>query len=169
MSRPETDYPLKVKVCDQCCLVQTEDYAEAEIPFTPDYAYFSSTSSGFLAHAERYAKKMNDKLALDGSSQVIEVASNEGYLLKNLVAAQIPCLGIEPTASAAAAAEKLGILVLREFFGEALGQQLAARGKQADLIAGNNVCAHVPDINDFTRWLSAALKPGGTVTVEFLT
>lgn len=167
LNRPEIWYPLKIRVCDECWLVQTEDYAEADTLFTPDYAYFSSTSSSWLAHAESYAQKMITDLALNRDSHVIEVASNDGYLLKNFVAAGIPCLGIEPTASTAAAAERLGIPVLREFFGEALGKRLAAEGKQADLIAGNNVYAHVPDINDFTRGLKAALKSGGTITLEF--
>jgi hypothetical protein len=167
LSKPEKYYPLKIKVCDQCWLVQTEDYAQADELFSPEYAYFSSTSSGFLAHAKRYAEEMTHKLGLNPQSLVIEVASNDGYLLKNFVAAGIPCLGIEPTDSTAAAAEQLGIPVMREFFGEALGQQLTAKGQQADLIAGNNVYAHVPDINDFTRGLKAALKPGGTITLEF--
>lgn len=167
LSKPEKYYPLKVKVCDQCWLVQTEDYAQADELFSPEYAYFSSTSSGWLAHAKRYAEKMTHELGLNARSLVIEVASNDGYLLKNFVSAGIPCLGIEPTDSTAAAAEQLGIPVLREFFGEALGQQLTAKGQQADLIAGNNVYAHVPDINDFTRGLKAALKPGGTITLEF--
>ena len=167
LTRPEVYYPLKIKVCHQCWLVQTEDYAEAGELFNADYAYFSSTSTSWLQHARDYAEKMMAELALDRGSHVIEVASNDGYLLKNFVAAGIPCLGIEPTASTAAAAEQLGIPVMREFFGEALGQQLAAQGKQADLIAGNNVYAHVPDINDFTRGLKAALKPGGTITLEF--
>ena len=167
LSKPEKYYPLKIKVCDQCWLVQTEDYAQADELFSPEYAYFSSTSSGWLAHAKRYAEKMTHELGLNAQSLVIEVASNDGYLLKNFVAAGIPCLGIEPTDSTAAAAEQMGIPVLREFFGEALGQQLTAKGQQADLIAGNNVYAHVPDINDFTRGLKAALKPGGTITLEF--
>lgn len=167
LSKPEKYYPLKIKVCDQCWLVQTKDYAQADELFSPEYAYFSSTSSGWLAHAEQYAKKMTKELGLDAQSMVIEVASNDGYLLKNFVAAGIPCLGIEPTDGTAEAAEQLGIPVLREFFGEALGQQLTAKGHQADLIAGNNVYAHVPDINDFTHGLKAALKPGGTITLEF--
>lgn len=167
LTKPEKYCPLKIKVCDQCWLVQTEDYAQADELFSADYAYFSSTSTGWLAHAAWYADQMIQQLALGTGSQVIEVASNDGYLLKNFLAAGIPCLGIEPTASTAAAAEALGIPVLREFFGEALGQRLAAQGKQADLIAGNNVYAHVPDINDFTRGLKAALKPGGTITLEF--
>lgn len=167
LSRPEKYYPLKIKVCDQCWLVQTEDYAQADKLFSSDYAYFSSTSTSWLDHAKNYAKKMTHELGLGEDSLVIEVASNDGYLLKNFVAASIPCLGIEPTASTAAAAKKIGIPVLREFFGEALGKHLAAEGKQADLIAGNNVYAHVPDINDFTRGLKAVLKPGGTITLEF--
>jgi SAM-dependent methyltransferase len=167
LNHPETYYPLRVKVCDHCWLVQTEDYADADKLFSSDYAYFSSTSSSWLAHAEHYATTMIKELALDSQSHVIEVASNDGYLLKNFVAAGIPCLGVEPSDSTAAAAEQLGIPVLREFFGEALGEQLAAKGKQADLIVGNNVYAHVPDINDFTLGLKAALKPGGTITLEF--
>jgi SAM-dependent methyltransferase len=164
---PEKHYPLKLFVCDRCWLVQTEDFARADELFRHDYAYFSSTSAGWLDHAARYARAMTDRLALGPQSLVIEVASNDGYLLKNFVAADIPCLGIEPTASTAAAAEKLGVPVLREFFGEALGKRLASEGRQADLIAGNNVYAHVPDINDFTAGLKAALKPNGTITLEF--
>jgi SAM-dependent methyltransferase len=167
LSKPEKYYPLKVKVCDQCWLVQTEDYADAGELFSADYAYFSSTSTGWLAHAKCYAEQMTQQLGLNADSFVIEVASNDGYLLKNFVEAGIPCLGIEPTASTAEAAEQLGIPVLREFFGEALGKRLAKEGKQADLIAGNNVYAHVPDINDFTKGLKAALKPDGTITLEF--
>ena len=166
LAKPEKYYPLRLKVCDRCWLVQTQDYAQADELFGPDYAYFSSTSRSWLAHAAMYAEKMARQLQLTHDSLVIEVASNDGYLLRNFVAAGIPCLGIEPTASTAAAAENLGIPVLREFFGEQLGKQLAATGKQADLIAGNNVYAHVPDINDFTRGLKAALKPGGTITLE---
>jgi SAM-dependent methyltransferase len=167
LMRPETYFPLKLKVCHCCWLVQTEDYTRAESLFAEDYAYFSSTSSGWLAHAALYARQIQERLALGRQSFVIEVASNDGYLLRNFVEAGIPCLGIEPTASTAAAAERLGIPVLREFFGEELGRKLADDGRQADLIAGNNVYAHVPDINDFTRGLKAALKPGGTITLEF--
>ena len=167
LSRPENYYPLSVKVCDQCWLVQTEDFTRTEELFRPDYAYFSSTSTTWLEHARRYADKMIDEFNLNSDSHVIEVASNDGYLLKNFVADGIPCLGIEPTDSTAIAAELQGIPVLREFFGEALGVRLAAEGKQADLVVGNNVYAHVPDINDFTKGLKAVLKPGGTITLEF--
>jgi len=164
---PERYFPLRVRVCSLCWLVQTDDYAQADELFSHEYAYFSSTSSSWLSHAELYAKTMIDKLGLTQESRVIEVASNDGYLLKNFIAADIPCLGIEPTASTADAAQRLGIPVLREFFGEALGRRLAAQGQKADLIIGNNVYAHVPDINDFTLGLKAALKPGGTITLEF--
>lgn len=167
LSDPEVHYPLRVKVCHHCWLVQTEDYTRAEELFRADYAYFSSTSSSWLEHAADYARMITERLRLGPESFVIEVASNDGYLLKNFVAAGIPCLGIEPTAGTAAAAEVLGIPVMREFFGSALGGRLAVRGLSADLIAGNNVYAHVPDINDFTRGLAAALKPEGTVTLEF--
>ena len=167
LNLPEKFYPLKIKVCSNCWLVQTEDYAQADELFSSDYAYFSSTSTGWLAHAANYAQTMINQLGLTRASHVIEVASNDGYLLKNFLAAGIPCLGIEPTASTAAAAERLGIPVLREFFSEALGNRIAADGKQADLIVGNNVFAHVPDINDFTRGLKAILKSGGTITLEF--
>lgn len=167
LRRPEVYFPLRVRVCQQCWLVQTEDYAHREELFSAEYAYFSSTSSSWLEHSARYSETVTERLALGANSFVIEIACNDGYLLKNFLAKGIPCLGIEPTASTAAVAEGLGIPVLREFFGESLGRELAAQGRQADLIAGNNVYAHVPDINDFTRGLTAALKPEGTVTLEF--
>ena len=167
LNAPEKTFPLRVKVCRDCRLVQTEDYAGADELFSSDYAYFSSTSKGWLNHAACYAEMITERLGLNAQSQVIEVASNDGYLLRNFVSAGIPCLGIEPTDSTASAAEALGIPVLRAFFGEALGRQLAGDGKRADLICGNNVYAHVPDINDFTRGLAAVLKPGGVITLEF--
>ena len=165
--QPERYYPLKLFVCDACWLVQTEDYASREALFDADYAYFSSTSESWLAHARHYASSITETLSLDRNSFVIEVASNDGYLLRNFVAAQIPCLGIEPTASTAARAEQLGIPVRREFFGEALARDLAETGPLADLIIGNNVFAHVPDVNDFTAGLKTVLKRGGTITLEF--
>jgi hypothetical protein len=159
----EEYFPLRLYVCDSCWLVQTEDYARPEQLFARDYAYFSSVSTSWLQHAAEYAAMIIKRLQLDKHSQVIEIAANDGYLLKNFVAAGIPCLGIEPTASTATAAEKLGIPILRAFF----GKTLAATLDKADLIIGNNVYAHVPDINDFTAGLKAALKPGGTITLEF--
>jgi SAM-dependent methyltransferase len=167
LARPETYFPLRVKVCDRCWLVQTEDHARADTLFDNSYAYFSSTSRTWLDHARRYSAQAIAKLGLGPRSQVTEIASNDGYLLRNFVAAGIPCLGIEPTASTADAAEALGIPVLRQFFGEALGRQLAAQGRAADLVIGNNVYAHVPDINDFTRGLAALVKPEGVITLEF--
>ncbi len=167
LHEPELWYPLRLLACENCWLVQTEDYARADELFSEDYAYFSSTSSSWLAHAARYTAAITARLGLDAQSFVIEVAANDGYLLKNFIAAGIPCLGIEPTAGTAAAAERLGVPIIREFFGEALGRRLAAEGRRADLIAGNNVYAHVPDINDFTAGLKAALKPEGTITLEF--
>ena len=167
LSLPEKYFPLRVKVCSKCWLVQTEDYAEANELFNADYAYFSSTSTSWLEHAARYASEISRKLGLNRESLVIEIASNDGYLLKNFVATEVPCLGIEPTASTAAVAEELGIPVMREFFGEELGRRLAQRCQQADLVIGNNVFAHVPDINDFARGLKEVLKPGGTINLEF--
>jgi hypothetical protein len=167
LKRPELYFPLKIKVCDRCWLVQTEDYASADSLFTAEYAYFSSTSCSWLQHAELYSETIISELQLSTGSFVIEIASNDGYLLKNFVAAGIPCLGIEPTDSTADEAEKIGVPVLREFFGEVLGKQLAQKGQQADLIVGNNVYAHVPDINDFTKGLKVALKSGGTISLEF--
>lgn len=164
---PETTFPLKLYVCDQCWLVQTEDYSEADELFSGDYAYFSSTSQGWLQHAARYAESITKRLGLSKNSFVIEVASNDGYLLKNFVAAGIPCLGVEPTDSTADAAEKIGVPVLRKFFGVATATTFAEGGKRADLICGNNVYAHVPDINDFTQGLRIALKERGTVNLEF--
>ena len=167
LSRPEKYYPLRVKVCDQCWLVQTEDYAQADEIFNADYAYFSSTSRSWMAHSRAYFQQITARFGLGPRSHVVEVASNDGYLLRNFVEAGIPSLGIEPTASTAAAAEALGIPVRREFFGKALAHQLVAEGRSADLIIGNNVYAHVPDINDFTRGLAVLLKPEGVVTLEF--
>ena len=167
LRRPETSYPLKLFVCDHCWLVQTQDFVAAGALFTSDYAYFSSTSSSWLQHAADYSVIITQRLGLGADSLVIEVAANDGYLLRNFVQAGIPCLGIEPTAATADAAAAQGIPVLRQFFGTALGQQLATDGKQADLIIGNNVYAHVPDINDFTAGLKAALKPGGVINLEF--
>jgi hypothetical protein len=167
LNRPEVYLPLKIKVCNQCWLVQTEDYAESESLFTSEYAYFSSSSSSWLSHSKDYSDKIIKECSLNEKSFVIEVASNDGYLLKNFIEKNIPCLGIEPTKSTADAAEKLNIPVIRKFFGEILGKNLTSQGKQADLIIGNNVYAHVPDINDFTRGLKAALKLSGIITLEF--
>lgn len=167
LSKPEVHYPLVLRVCTECWLVQTVDYARSEELFRPDYAYFSSTSSTWLAHAKQYCAEMAKLLGLGKDSFVVEVASNDGYLLRNFVEARVPCLGIEPTASTAAAAERLGIPVLREFFGRALANQIVSERRAADLVIGNNVYAHVPDILDFTNGLKAVLAAQGTITLEF--
>jgi SAM-dependent methyltransferase len=164
---PEVTYPLKLFVCNACWLVQTQDFIAADAMFTEDYAYFSSTSASWLRHAADYVDMIVQRLELDGGSKVIEIASNDGYLLRNFLTHRVPCLGIEPTTSTAEVAEALGIPVVREFFGTKLATTLAGRDEQADLIIGNNVYAHVPDINDFTAGLRNALKPGGTITLEF--
>jgi hypothetical protein len=167
LRQSEKTYPLKLYVCSNCWLVQTEDNDSGEQLFHDDYAYFSSVSTMLLDHAKRYCSAITERLGLTAESMVIEVASNDGYLLRNFVEANVPCLGIEPTAGTAEVAAGLGIPQLGEFFGEALGRRLAAEGRQADLMIGNNVYAHVPDINDFTRGFKHALKPEGTVTLEF--
>ncbi|MBT1516412.1 MULTISPECIES: class I SAM-dependent methyltransferase [unclassified Bradyrhizobium] len=167
LHEPERTFPLKIFVCHACWLVQTEDHTAADELFSSDYAYFSSTSQSWLKHARTYCEKIAEMLHLTRDSFVVEVASNDGYLLKNFVTMGVPCLGIEPTAGTADAAEQIGVPVLREFFGAATATRLAAGGQQADLICGNNVYAHVPDINDFTLGLRILLKQGGTVNLEF--
>ena len=167
INKPEYYYPLIVKVCTHCWLVQTEDYAKKEELFDREYAYFSSTSKSWLDHSAQYVEMIGNRIGINQESFIIEIASNDGYLLKNFVSANVPCLGIEPTASTASAAERIGVPVLREFFGENLAKRLISEGKQADLIIANNVYAHVPDINDFTKGLKLALKPKGTITIEF--
>jgi SAM-dependent methyltransferase len=167
LKKPEKHYPLKLYTCTTCWLVQTEDYAEAEELFNADYAYFSSTSKSWLEHASKYASRVTRSLSLNSTSLVIEVASNDGYLLKNFVEQGIPCIGIEPTAGTAAAAEALNIPVIRKFFCVELAKQLKSQGKTADLVVGNNVLAHVPNINDFVTALSIVLKQNGVITLEF--
>jgi SAM-dependent methyltransferase len=167
LRQPEPYYPLRLYVCDNCWLVQTEDYAQAADLFSDDYAYFSSTSKSWVEHAASYSRMITQKLALDSHSHVLEIAANDGYLLRNFVQAGIPCLGVEPTAGTAEAAERAGVPILREFFGSALAARLAEQGRSADLVIGNNVYAHVPDINDFTAGLKRVLKPQGTITLEF--
>jgi SAM-dependent methyltransferase len=164
---PELWFPLRLLVCETCWLVQTEDYAGREALFTNDYAYFSSYSSSWLAHAARYVEAMRERLGLGPQSCVVEVAANDGYLLQYVQAAGIPCYGIEPTASTAQAARAKGIEILERFFGLALAEELARAGRQADLIVANNVLAHVPDINDFVAGFARLLKPQGVATFEF--
>lgn len=167
LNAPETWFPLRVLVCEQCWLVQTEDHAGREALFTEDYAYFSSFSSSWLTHAEAYVQAMQRRFALGRTSQVVEIAANDGYLLQYVQRAGIPCYGIEPTASTAAAARDKGIAIEERFFGVALARELAAAGRQADLMAANNVLAHVPDINDFVAGFALLLKPEGVASFEF--
>ncbi len=160
----ENYYPLRVFVCKKCFLVQTQDFANPGNIFSKDYAYYSSTSKLFLDHAKKYSEKIINFLNLDKSKHVFEIASNDGYLLKNFVKKKIPCTGIEPAINAANKSEKLGIKVIKKFFSSKLAKTLF---KKADLICANNVYAHVPDINDFTKGLRILLKENGTITLEF--
>ena len=167
LKAPEKWFPLKVLVCSQCWLVQTEDYAGAEELFDADYAYFSSFSTSWLKHAEQYVADMTNRFNLNSESNVVEVAANDGYLLQYVKAKGIPCLGVEPTASTAAAAKEKGLEIVEEFFGVELADKLVTMGKQADLTVANNVLAHVPNINDFVAGFTRLLKPNGVATFEF--
>ena len=164
---PEKYFPLRVLVCEKCWLVQTEDYAGAEELFDADYAYFSSFSSTWLKHAEKYVADMVQRFDLDASSYIVEVAANDGYLLQYAKERGIPCLGVEPTTSTANAAREKGIEIIEEFFGTKLAEQLVRQGKSANLTSENNVLAHVPDINDFVGGFATLLKPEGVSTFEF--
>ena len=163
---PETFYPLHVRVCSACLLVQLPAYVPGEDIFS-EYAYFSSYSTSWVAHAKRYADEMTDRLGLGPGSLVAEVASNDGYLLQHFVAAGIPVVGVEPAGNIADVARAKGIRTEVEFLGARTGAQVAAKYGRADLVAGNNVYAHVPDIRDFTAGLAALVKPTGLVTLEF--
>lgn len=165
--RPEKWFPLKVLVCESCWLIQAEAYSRAAELFNDEYAYFSSFSAIWLAHAEHYVSAMVERFDLRTDSHVVEVASNDGYLLQYVKQRGIRCLGIEPTASTASAARLNGIDTLEEFFGVNLAKKLVNQGKQADLMVANNVLAHVPDINDFVRGFALLLKPRGVATFEF--
>jgi SAM-dependent methyltransferase len=164
---PEVAFPLRVFVCEECWLVQLPAHAAAQELFTPDYAYFSSVSKSWVAHAERYVAAMVERFGLTSESFVVEAASNDGYLLQFVAGRGIPCLGIEPTAATAAAARAKGIETEEVFLGEATGRAIAAARRKADLFAANNVLAHVPDINDFVRGVAALLAPEGVATFEF--
>jgi 2-polyprenyl-3-methyl-5-hydroxy-6-metoxy-1,4-benzoquinol methylase len=164
---PEKWFPLRVMVCEKCWLVQTEDFARADELFDAEYAYLSAFSSTWLAHCERYVGAMAARFGLDTGSHIVEVAANDGYLLQYVKARGIRCTGVEPTAAAANAARARGISIVQDFFGVRLASQLASQGKQADLMAANNVLAHVPDINDFVAGFALLLKPSGVATFEF--
>jgi SAM-dependent methyltransferase len=164
---PEKWYPLRVMVCTECWLVQTEDFADHEELFSADYAYFSSFSDSWLRHARSYVEAMVERFALGAGAHVVEVAANDGYLLQYVRERGIPCLGVEPTASTAAVARSKGIEIVESFFGRRLASELRAADKAADLIVANNVLAHVPDINDFVGGFSILLRENGVATFEF--
>jgi SAM-dependent methyltransferase len=166
LSQMEPFYPLHARVCGQCFLVQIEQFECPENIFG-DYAYFSSYSESWLDHARQYAENMTERFRLDEKSLVVEVASNDGYLLQYFQARGMQVLGIEPAQNVALAAEKKGIRTLARFFGTRVARELQAAGQEADLIVGNNVLAHVPDLRDFVAGLKLLLKTQGTITVEF--
>ena len=163
LSNPETTFPLKVYLCTSCWLMQLPAHQSASDLFTPDYAYFSSTSTSWVDHSKRYVTSAINRLSLNSKSFVVEIASNDGYLLQHFLVDNIPCLGIEPTAATAAAAREKGIETIEEFFGFSLACEL----KKADLIIANNVLAHVPDINDFASGIASLLKSDAQASIEF--
>lgn len=168
LRQPEMHFPLRLFLCESCGLVQTEDFCDADQLFDDNYVYFSSTSSSWCAHAARFAEGAIERLGLTKDSFVVEVASNDGYLLQYFVTAEIPCLGFEPTASTAQVAARKGVESRTTFFGEAEAKALRQeRPRGADLIIGNNVYAHVPNINDFTRGLEQLLADQGVISLEF--
>ena len=167
LSRPETWYPLRLNLCEQCWLVQTEDFHGGEDLFTASYAYFSSTSQSWLSHSESFAASMTKTLALDQHSLVIEAASNDGYLLQYFDALGVPSLGIEPTLSTADAARDKGLRVFQEFLTRETAEVVVEQFGKADLVVANNVIAHVPDLPDFISALGRLVKPEGIVSVEF--
>ena len=167
INNPEKWYPLKVMICCECWLVQTEDFVGVSEMFSEDYSYFSSFSSTWLNHCEKYVNKMLTRFELTDDSLIVEVASNDGYLLQYVKKAGIPCYGIEPTHSTAEAARDKGIEVIEKFFGVITAKELLAQGRQSDLIVANNVLAHVPDINDFVKGFTILLKPNGVASFEF--
>jgi SAM-dependent methyltransferase len=167
LNEPEVFYPLKLYVCDGCFLVQIDEYKNSQDIFNAGYVYFSSFSTTCLLHAKTYVDMMIDRFGYDRNSQIVEIASNDGYLLQYFHKKGIPTLGIEPAEGTALAARKKGIETLGEFFGRRLAQRLADHGRRADLLIGNNVLAHVPDLHDFVAGLKMALKPQGIITMEF--
>ncbi|MBI03151.1 MAG: SAM-dependent methyltransferase [Acidimicrobiaceae bacterium] len=167
LGAPEARFPLRVLVCESCWLVQTEDFVRADVLFDADYAYFSGQSETWVSHCRRFAEEMVERFALTESSQVIEVASNDGTLLRWFHDRGMACTGIEPTERSAAIARGLGLTVIEEFLTAGLADQLVGLGPEADLLVANNVLAHVPDINDFATACSTLLADGGVATFEF--
>ncbi len=167
LDKPESYFPLKIFVCSNCFLVQVDEYKKASEIFDNEYAYFSSYSTSWLTHAKTYTEKMVDRFGISKNSLVVEIASNDGYLLQYFKEKEIPVLGIEPTESTAKVAREKGIESITEFFGEDFAKKLTSENRKADLLLGNNVLAHVPDINDFVKGLKVALKKEGVITMEF--
>jgi SAM-dependent methyltransferase len=167
LNEPEVFYPLKVNVCGHCWLVQVEEYKKSSDIFNSDYAYFSSYSTSWLKHAKEYVEMMISRFGFNNTHLIVEIASNDGYLLQYFKEKKVPVLGVEPTANTAAVAKEKGIDSVVDFFGVRLASSLLGEGKSADLILGNNVLAHVPDINDFVGGVKKLLKPSGVVTFEF--
>lgn len=165
-TEPQARYPLHGRVCDACFLVQVEDVVAPESIFS-DYPYFSSYSASWLEHAARFAEEARREFALDHDSFVVEIASNDGYLLRHFVGAGIPVLGVEPAANIARFANEAGVPTENRFFGQAVAEEIAGRGRLADLVVANNVIAHVPAMNDFVAGLATVLAPGGVLSVEF--
>jgi 2-polyprenyl-3-methyl-5-hydroxy-6-metoxy-1,4-benzoquinol methylase len=166
VDQPEVFFPLHARVCSNCLLVQLGEFQPPDSIFN-DYAYFSSYSQSWLDHAKAYVQDVIARFSLDSSKQVIEIASNDGYLLRNFVSAGIAALGIEPAANVAAVARQQGIATEVAFFSAELARKLVNDGTLADLLVGNNVLAHVPDLNDFVHGMSIVLSPGGVITMEF--
>ena len=166
LNQMEPFYPLKVYVCSNCFLVQLQEYVSPENIFT-EYAYFSSYSDSWLRHAKNYTELMIERFKLDSKRQVIELASNDGYLLQYFVEKGIPVLGVEPAKNVAKVAIEKGVPTIIEFFGVKLARKMAQEGKKADLLLGNNVLAQVPDINDFVAGMKIVLEPQGVITIEF--
>jgi 2-polyprenyl-3-methyl-5-hydroxy-6-metoxy-1,4-benzoquinol methylase len=167
LDEPEVFYPLRVFVCEKCLLVQIDEHKKADEIFDQNYAYFSSFSKTWLEHSQKYVEMMCRRFGFDKNSQVIEIASNDGYLLQFFHQKGVPVLGIEPTSNTANAAREKGIETWTEFFGTRLAEKLTEKNRQADLLLGNNVLAHVPNINDFVSGLKIALKQNGVITMEF--
>lgn len=168
LSEPETFYPLKVYTCHNCFLVQVDEHKKSDAIFNNDYVYFSSYSSSWLNHAKKYTEQMIEKFGFNEQSQVIEIASNDGYLLQYFKEKNIPVIGIEPTANTAEVAQGKGIKTIVDFFGVELAKRLAnEKGIKADLLLGNNVLAHVPDIVDFVKGMQIVLADKGVITMEF--
>jgi 2-polyprenyl-3-methyl-5-hydroxy-6-metoxy-1,4-benzoquinol methylase len=167
LNQPETFYPLRIMVCEKCFLVQIDEFASHEDIFNSDYVYFSSFSKSWLEHAKKYTEMMIERFKFDDKSQVIEIASNDGYLLQYFQQKGISVLGIEPTSNTAAAAKEKGIDSIVDFFGVRLATKLSEQGTKADLLLGNNVLAHVPDIRDFVGGLKILLNSNGIITFEF--